>query len=244
MKFIAILPVRLESTRLPNKALKIIEKVPAIIHAYKRTSLSKYLDKVFIATDSKIIQNVAKKFNCNVLLTKRHRNGSERIYEASKKLDFDYIINVQGDEVLVDPKNIDKMIEEIKKNKKDEYFLGTTFFKKKNQKNVFKAVIDNNGYLLYCSREDIPSSHIIKNKKMLKVVFIVCFKKSSLKKFVSMKVSNNEKSEPNEFLRILDNGFKIKTIKFDKAHISLDTKSDLKTLRLLMKKDKIINKYR
>jgi CMP-2-keto-3-deoxyoctulosonic acid synthetase len=79
---------------------------------------------------------------------------------------------------------------------------------------------------------------------MLKVVFIVCFKKSSLKKFVSMKVSNNEKSEPNEFLRILDNGFKIKTIKFDKAHISLDTKSDLKTLRLLMKKDKIINKYR
>ena len=150
MKFIAILPVRLQSTRLPGKALKLIGKIPAIIHAYKRTCLSNYLDKVYIATDSKKIQKIAKKFNCNLLLTKKHQNGSERIYEASQKLDFDYLINVQGDEVLVDPKNIDKMIEEIKKNKKDKYFIGTTIFKKKNQKNVFKAVIDNRGYLLYC----------------------------------------------------------------------------------------------
>lgn len=243
MKFIAILPVRLQSSRLPGKALKLIEKIPAIVHAYKRTSLSKYLNEVYIATDSKVIQNIANKFNCNSILTKKHRNGSERIFEASKKLDFDYLINVQGDEVLIDPKNIDRMIKEIKKNKKDQYFVGVTQFKKKNQKNVFKAVIDNNGYLLYCSREDIPSSHIIKNDKRLKVVFTVAFKKNSLKKFVKMKVSSNEKREPNEFLRILDNGLKIKTVKFNKAHISLDTKSDLKILKKLIKKDKIINQY-
>ena len=59
-------------------------------------------------------------------MTKKHRNGSERIFEASKKLDFDYLINVQGDEVLIDPKNIDRMIKEIKKNKKDQYFVGRT----------------------------------------------------------------------------------------------------------------------
>ena len=126
------------------------------------------------------------------------------------------------------------MIREIKKNKKDQYFIGVTQFNKKNQKNVFKAVIDNKGYLLYCSREDIPSSHILKNDKRLKVVFTVAFKKNSLKKFVKMKISNNEKREPNEFLRILDNGFKIKTVRFNKSHISLDTKSDLKILKKLI----------
>ena len=75
MKFIAILPVRLQSSRLPGKALKLIEKIPAIVHAYKRTSLSKYLNEVYIATDSKVIQNIANKFNCNSILTKKHRNG-------------------------------------------------------------------------------------------------------------------------------------------------------------------------
>jgi 3-deoxy-manno-octulosonate cytidylyltransferase (CMP-KDO synthetase) len=243
MRFIAILPVRLESTRLPNKALKVIENIPAIIHAYKRTSLSKYLSEVYIATDSKKIQEIANKFNCKTILTKKHRNGSERIFEASKKLKYDYLINVQGDEVLIDPKNIDKMILEIKKNKKDQFFLGVTDFKKINQKNVFKAVTDNKGYLLYCSREDIPSSHIINNENRLKVVFVVGFKKNSLEKFVRLKISKNEKREPNEFLRILDNGLKIKTVKFFRAQVSLDTKSDLKALRKLIKKDKIINKY-
>lgn len=243
MKFVAILPVRLESSRLPGKALKLIENIPAIVHAYKRTCLSKHLNDVFIATDSKKIQKIAETFNCRTILTKKHRNGTERIFEASKKLKFDYLINVQGDEVLIDPKNIDKMILEIKGNKNDEFFIGITKFKKINQKNVFKAVTDNKGYLLYCSREDIPSSHITKSKERLKVVFIVGFKKNSLKKFVKLKISKNEKREPNEFLRILDNGLKIKTVKFKKALISLDTVSDLKKLRQLIKKDKIIYKY-
>tara|TARA_B100000029_G_scaffold321611_1_gene314052 strand:+ start:8662 stop:9396 length:735 start_codon:yes stop_codon:yes gene_type:complete len=244
MKFIGILPVRLQSSRLPSKALKLIENIPAIIHAYKRTCLSKRLNDVFIATDSKKIQKIAKKFDCKTILTKKHRNGSERIFEASRKLKFDYLINVQGDEILIDPKNIDKMISEIRKNKNDEFFIGVTKFKKINQKNVFKAVVDNNGYLLYCSREDIPSSHITKNDTRLKVIFTVGFKKQSLKKFVKLKISKNEIREPNEFLRILDNGHKIKTVNFKKAHISLDTKSDLKKIRQLIKKDKIFNKYK
>ena len=243
MKFIGILPVRLQSSRLPGKALKLIENIPAIVHAYKRTCLSKHLNDVYIATDSKIIQKIAKKFYCKTIITKKHRNGSERIFEASKKLKFDYLINVQGDEVLIDPKNIDKMISEIKNNKKDEFFIGITKFRKKNQKNVFKAVIDNKNYLLYCSREDIPSSNIIKNEERLKVVFTVGFRRKSLKKFVKLKISKNETREPNEFLRILDNGLKIKTVKFKQAHISLDTKSDLKKIRQLMKKDRILKLY-
>jgi len=242
MKFIAILPARLESTRLPNKALKLIDNIPAIVHAYKRASHSKYLSKVFIATDSLKIQKIAIQYNCNIIMTKKHRNGSERIFEASKGLKFDYLINVQGDEVLVDPANIDRMIIEIKKNKKDNFFIGVTNFNKVKQKNVFKAIIDNKNYLLYCSREDIPSSHIVKNEKRLKVVFIVAFKKKSLKKFVNLNISKNEKREPNEFLRILDNGYKIKTVKFKKAEISLDTYKDLKILKKIIKKNKIIYK--
>jgi len=244
MKVVGLIPVRLKSTRLPGKALKDINGIPAIVHVYKRCQLSKNLNDLYVVTDSKEIFQSVVNHNGKAIMTKKHNNGTERIYEASKKIRYDYIINIQGDEILIDPKNIDKLINQMKINKKDEYFIGVTDFYKEHQYSVFKGIIDNNNYLIYCSREDIPSSKIIKNNKRLKVVFTVGYTKKSLKKFINLKKSKNEIREPNEFLRILDNGLKIKTVKFHKSHISLDTFSDLFKIKKLMKVDKyFIKKY-
>ena len=243
MKVVGLIPVRLESTRLPRKALKIISGIPAIVHVFKRCMLSKKLDEVFVVTDSLEIKNVVEKYGGNVIITKKCSNGSERIYEASKKINYKYIINIQGDEILVDPKNIDKLILSMKRFRNINFFIGVTNFNLENQKNVFKAVIDKNKNLIYCSREDIPSSSIIKNNNRLKVVFLVGYSKYSLKKFVNWKTTKNELREPNEFLRILDNGKIIKTIHFKEAFISLDTINDLQKIRNQMKKDKYFLRY-
>ncbi len=244
MKTIGFIPVRYESSRLYGKALKNICGMPAIVHVYKRSKLSKELDDLYVVTDSIKICNILKQHDVKFILTSKHRNGTERIYEASKKIKSDIIINIQGDEILVDPKNIDKLIKNMKKNKNYGYFIGITNFYKKKQKNVFKAVLNKYQEMIYCSREDIPSSSIVKNKNMLKVVFLVGYYKKYLKKFIDLPTSYNEIREPNEFLRIIDNKLTIKSIKFNNAEISLDTNSDLIKIRKLMTKDKYFtNKY-
>ena len=243
MKVIGFIPVRYESSRLYGKALKKISGIPAIVHVYKRSILSKELDDLYVVTDSIKIKNVLDLYSAKVILTSKHNNGTERIFEVTKKIKSHIIINIQGDEVLVDPTNIDKLVRHMKKNKKYKYFLGVTKFNKINQKSVFKAILNKNEEMIYCSREDIPSSSIVKNNNRLKVVFIVGYFKNYLKKFVKLPASYNELREPNEFLRIIDNGYKIKTVKFDKAEISLDTYSDLIKIKKLIKKDKYFKKY-
>ncbi|MFA0030465.1 3-deoxy-manno-octulosonate cytidylyltransferase [Vibrio breoganii] len=241
-KIIGLLPVRLESSRLPGKALKDVEGLPAIIHAYKRANLAKRLDDVYICTDSDEIIEVAKEHGCNFIKTSHHRNGSERINEAVKDIDADIIINIQGDEVLVDPVHIDQVASEMIDNC-PEYCMGVTPFNKFNSSQDFKAVLDLLGNLIYCSRSDIPSQSI-NGTELLKVVFIVGFTKASLKQFVEWPETSLERAEPNEFLRILEHGHKIKTVKMDHAHISLDTYSDLQEIRQLMKSDKLYKTYR
>lgn len=242
MKVIGLIPVRLESTRLPGKALLDFEGMPAIIHTYKRACLAKELDEVYICTDSDEIIESAKKFNCRFIKTGHHRNGSERIEEAAKNLEADIFINIQGDEVLVDPEHINQ-IADVMKNSTVEFSMGVTDFSKQNSPQDFKAVLDLNQNMLYCSREDIPSNSISGHQNFLKVCFTVGFTKKSLSDFVSMETTPLEDIEPNEFLRILQHGKKIRTVNFRNAEISLDTEEDYKELKNKMAKDVLKKSY-
>ncbi|MEZ9543751.1 3-deoxy-manno-octulosonate cytidylyltransferase [Vibrio sp. 10N.286.48.C11] len=239
---VGLLPVRLESSRLPGKALKDIEGMPAIIHAYKRASLSKMLQDVYICTDSKDIIEVASQYGCKVIETGNHRNGTERINEAVGQINADIVINIQGDEVLVNPQHIDSIAATMLDSSPD-YCLGVTPFEKFNSPQDFKAVLDLSGNMIFCSRSDIPNQSI-NDGELLKVVFIVGFTKASLKQFIEWPETPLERAEPNEFLRIIEHGYKIKTVKLDSAKISLDTESDLKEIRELMKNDSIYPMYR
>ena len=103
IKIVAMIPARLESTRLPGKALKDICGLPAIVHTYKRCLLAKKLNQVFVVTDSPEIRAAVSLHGGKVIMTGPHQNGSERIAEAITQVDCDIIVNVQGDEVLVNP---------------------------------------------------------------------------------------------------------------------------------------------
>ena len=124
---IGLIPSRLNSKRLKEKPLLEIDKLPIIVHSFKRSKLSKKLDDVIVCTDHKRIVNVVKKYGGKATMTsKKHKNGTERIYEVAKKLkNVELIVDIQGDQPLINPTSIDKTIEFHQKNKNFDIVLAS-----------------------------------------------------------------------------------------------------------------------
>ena len=120
-KVIGLIPVRLNSTRLKDKALLNIKGMPMIIHTMKRALLSKKLDDVIVCTDNKKIKQEVLRFGGNCMMTsKNHKNGTDRIAEVAKRISADIYVDIQGDEPLINPFHIDKLISFHQKNQKFE----------------------------------------------------------------------------------------------------------------------------
>jgi len=245
-RVLALIPTRLGSTRLSSKPLLKIKKIPMIVHTYKRTELSKLVNDIFICCDHNIIKKIAEDFDAKVLLTsKKHRNGTERIGQAYRmiKKKYDFIIDVQGDEPLIDPSHIDQVIKFHKKNPDVDIVLPTLKLKDINTKNIVKVVTDNFDNVIYLSRAEIPFQFAKKNEYYLKHLSIISFKPSALKKFCSTKPSRLEMIEGIELLRAIENQLKIKTIILKGDSFSVDIKSDYIKAKQKMKKDKFFKMY-
>jgi 3-deoxy-manno-octulosonate cytidylyltransferase (CMP-KDO synthetase) len=187
---------------------------------------------LFIATDSIQIARLIKKYNFNYIMTSAdHLTGTDRLFEASKKIKANIYINVQGDEPIIKPKDIKKVILEKNKNKK---FIVCGYCKlKKHEKaedtDIPKVVINEKNFLLYISRNAVPFSKK-KTKKInyFKQVCIYGFTKNDLEIFNNLKrKSNIEKIEDIEILRFLDLGKKIKMVKVSNQSIAVDKKKDI-----------------
>jgi len=243
-KVVAIIPARMESSRLPDKPMVDILGLPMIVHVFKRCELAKYLDGVYVATDSLKIKNVVEKHGGNVIMTsKHHQTGTDRIAEAAKNINADIIVNVQGDEALVNPDHIDDAVCKILSSKDIQISLLVNPFSKRNSPSDIKVVLNEFDEIMYLSREDIPSNSREKNSSMLKAYHIVPFRKDFLMQYSKWKKTKLESIESNEYLRILEKGFKIHAVHVESNAISVDTYDDLLFVRNLMKTDKIVKKY-
>tara|TARA_B100000683_G_scaffold172985_1_gene166658 strand:- start:812 stop:1555 length:744 start_codon:yes stop_codon:yes gene_type:complete len=236
LKPLIIIPSRLGSTRLQEKALKIINGQPMIWHVWSN-ALKADLGPVVVATDSKKISNVIDAKGGNAILTDtNHHSGSDRVYEALCKFDpnfnYDLIINLQGDMPIFDPKVLQNLVSKIKSEDI------TTLVCKANldeisDPNVVKAVISwdkndkDNGTALYFSRTQVPYNALT----YWHHIGIYAWKRKSLKKFISFPVSNLEKTEKLEQLRALENGMIIKAVKTKENFIGVDTQKDLNKVR-------------
>ena len=132
-----------------------------MIHTYKRAKLAKKLDDVFICCDDAKIKKVAEKYDAKVIITSRnHTNGTERINEAYFKLkkNYDFIVDIQGDEPLISPHHIDKIIGFHEKNKKADIILPTLQIKPTNNTNIVKVLLNNKNEVMYLSRANLPFS--------------------------------------------------------------------------------------
>ena len=240
---VAVIPVRLESSRLPQKAIREIEGLPMIIHTMKRTQLASSLDDVFIATDNTIISELVKKHGGKVIMTRKdHETGSDRIAEAAEKINAEIIVNVQGDEPLVMPEHIDAGVNSIKDSEIPVSILLTKFQKKDSPSDI-KAVTNKKNEILYLTRSDIPSTSRENHTDFLKAYHVVSFKKEFLIKYSKLPRSQLERIEFNEYLRILENGHKIQGVIVNSHAISVDTAEDLEYVKKLMLEDKLKYKY-
>ena len=244
-KAVAIIPARLQSSRLPNKPILDICGLPMIIHVYKRCKLAKNLSEVFVATDSNEIYDLVIRNGGKAIMTsKDHGTGTDRIAEACKKIDAEIIVNVQGDEALVNPHYIDLAVDKLVQNPEIKIGILVNPFKKRNSPSDIKVVLNRFKDVMYFSREDIPSNSRHADAKMLKAYHIVPFRKKFLIEYSKMERTELEKVEFNEYLRVLEHGFKIRGIEVDSDAISVDTKEDLELVRNQMIKDAFFKKYK
>ena len=245
-KVIGLIPSRLSSTRLPQKPLIKINNIPLIIHTYRRAKLAKKLDDLIICCDDKIIFDLAKKYKAKAILTsKKHKNGTERIFEAYKKIKkkYDLIVDIQGDEPLISPRQIDQVIEFHLKNKKTEIILPSLKLKNISSYNIVKIVADKNQNIMYLSRSKIPHNFNNNADYYLKHLSIISFLPSALKKFSEHSQTKLEKIEGVELLRAIEIGLKVKTIVLKGNSFSVDIKEDLAKAKRFMKKDKLFKLY-
>jgi len=247
MKKIILIPTRINSTRLPAKALLEIEGKPIIIHTFKRAQMSKLADEVYICTDSKKIIKICKYYRAKFIKTKSsHKNGTERIAEASKKLklkDKDIVIDVQGDEPLINPYDIDKTIKFFLKNKFDIVVPHINIIKKNNY-NIVKILVDNKKNIKWMSRSDSPHFFKSNNIMIKKHLSIIVFKLNALLKYSKLKTSYFEKIESIELLRAIENKMCLGSNKINSDSFSVDVIDDYRRAKIFFKKDKIKKRYK
>ena len=232
MKTIGLIPARLNSSRLFGKALIKISGMPMVVHTYKRALKSKLLDDLYICTDSKDIYETALKFNCNAIMTKRHKTGTDRISEAALKLSkkFDLYIDIQGDEPLINPKHIDKLILFHRKNKIFDIVVPSLKMANQFENPNIVKIISSNHKILYMTRAKAPYP-FIKKTNYFKHLSIISFKPEALLKFKDLRQSSLEKIESIELMRALENGFNMGTFYLNVDSFSVDTVNDLKLAR-------------
>ncbi len=244
MKKVGLIPCRLNSSRLPNKPLKVIKGLPMFAHVYFRSKLSE-LDDVYVCTDSNKIKEISKSLGIQCLMTsKNHKNGTERCAEATKKLNLnsnDLVIDIQGDEPMVNPDHIDALIKEFI-NQDCEIMVPYLNCEEINNPNIVKILSTLENKILYMSRSDIPN-FFNKNEPLKKHLSIIAFTQNSIRDFSSKKPSKYEKMEGIELLRAIENGMNIRTFELEGETKAVDTYEDLKYVRTEMEYDPLIKLY-
>lgn len=255
-KILGIIPARYDSTRLPGKPLIDISGKPMIQHVYERAKLSRYLYKIIVATDDERILKTVRDFGGEAIMTSKDlANGTSRAAQAieiykdknikDKNINenINSVVNIQGDEPLIDPLMIDEVCELLKNNENNENNECVTLCKElENIKNNFenpnivKVVLSKNDYAIYFSRSKIP---YFRNKIKIPVyqhIGIYGYTIDFLKKYVSLPSTPLSEAESLEQLKILENDYKIK-IKITKSKartIGVDTIEDLEEVRRIL----------
>lgn len=241
MKIAGIIPARYTSSRFPGKPLALIHNKPMILHVYEQASKADLLDDLIVATDDSRIEKVVKDFGGKVMMTEpTHSSGTERCAEIQKTLKhtgnlFDVIINIQGDEPFIDPKQIDLVASCFNEGKVQ---IATLAKKIENEKelfdpNVVKIIIDINDKAIYFSRQTLPyirgqkMENWIQSSAHYKHIGIYGYQSAILEEIVPLKKTPLEDAESLEQLRWIENGYSIKVKETSIESYAVDVPEDL-----------------
>ena len=237
----ALIPARLNSSRLEKKLIKDLDGIPIIVRTYKNIVSTNLFNEVIVVTDADEIVEILKKHNIKFLKSlKSHNTGTDRIAEFADKFNSDIIVNVQGDEPFISKDDLIKIINEFKCDSNNLVNVVSLMIKLSNideinNPNNVKVVVDNNNDSILFSRSIIPFDRDDLKPNYYKHIGVYAFRTLYLKKFAKYDQTPLEKAEMIEALRIVEHGEKIRMIEIFKEHVSIDTIDDLKMAESILK---------
>jgi len=232
VRSIALIPARLESTRLSRKLLRELNGIPLIVRTAQNIIDFKIFDEVHVITDSIDIKNILDNYSIsNFLSEKDHQTGTDRVAEYANNFDCDIIINVQGDEPFIKKQNLQIILSEFEND--HNKIIDVISLKKRIDKQIdvdnhnnVKVVTDANDFANFFSRSPIPHNRSNSFNQYYKHIGIYAFRKKALMEFPKMFISEIEKAEKIEALRFIYNDKKIKLLEIHNKIISIDTEED------------------
>ena len=240
MKTLIIIPSRLSATRLPGKPLLEINGLSIISHVFKKAEEANIGEVVVATEDQEIMDDVKNNGGQAILTEKQHKTGTDRIYEALQKLDnknIDLIMNLQGDEPLMNVEDIKNLNEYMSKSNSNMGTLACKITEKKINQNenivkvTTKESLEN---LKFPEATNFMRKVLEKSKNTYHHLGIYCYQLETLKKFVSLKQSPNEIKNKLEQLRALDNNIKINVALAKSNSIGVDTEEDFVAIKKIM----------
>jgi 3-deoxy-manno-octulosonate cytidylyltransferase (CMP-KDO synthetase) len=247
---IAIIPARYQSTRLPGKPVLEIQGKPLIEHVYRRVQKASSVGRIVVATDDSRIAEAVRRFGGEVVMTRiDHQSGTDRLAEAAADLPPDaLIVNVQGDEPLIEPEAVDRAVAAARLGDAEMITLMTRLDERSEYQpdraqlsrddrasiedpNRVKVVVDRQGFALYFSRSPVPSS----GTTFLHLGLYV-YRVRFLRQFTQLERTPLEIAERLEQLRALEHGFRIRVVEVESASWGIDTPADLEKFKSILGK--------
>ncbi|HZM02289.1 MAG TPA: 3-deoxy-manno-octulosonate cytidylyltransferase [Candidatus Saccharimonadales bacterium] len=243
MKILGIIPARYASTRFPGKPLALIAGKPLIQHVVERCQESRILQEVIVATDDTRIWEVAQNF-CRAEMTgPEHASGTDRIAEVVQNCACDGVMNIQGDEPLIDPRVIDAVAGALAREEMSTAAAAITEAAEWENPNVVKVVVSAAGRALYFSRRPIPyvrdavtGAQQVAAFPFLKHLGLYGYRRETLLRLVKFPVSPLEAAEKLEQLRALENGLPIAVVKVNYDGVGVDVPADIKRVEQILAK--------
>lgn len=243
MRSICVIPARYGSQRLPGKPLVNICGKPLIQHVWERVQMAHRVNTILVATDDQRIVDVVEGFGGQAVMTSPDcASGSDRVGEVIADRDEQIIVNVQGDEPLIDPRGIELLIEEFKLDPNLEMATLARPLDEKDAGNphVVKVVFDNDDFALYFSRYPIPFWRDAlkpgaRSPDHWQHVGIYAYRREALLSFLKLPEGRLERAEKLEQLRALENGIWIKVLKGEWSCQGVDTPDDVKKVEFLLR---------
>lgn len=240
-KTIAVVPARYGSTRFPGKMIAPIAGKPLVQHTYERAAMATLVDEVYVATDDQRIVEALKPFGTRVVMTRSdHPSGTDRIAEVVGDMDVAIVVNVQGDEPLIDPRAIDEVVRPLLED--DTLPMSTAARSISDPEeienpNVVKVVVDLRGRALYFSRASIPYVREEADRAAAHYryhVGLYAYRRDFLMTYSKLAPSSLERLEKLEQLRVLENGYAIAVVDTEYECIGVDTPADLERVKALI----------
>ena len=248
MRTVGIIPARMGSSRFPGKPLAKIAGIPMIAHVYFRSAMSRKLSEVYVATCDEEIADVVRCFGGRVIMTAdTHSRATDRVAEAAQDLDATHVINIQGDEPMILPEVLDRLVASMESDPSlmcANIMVPIRSDREHEDVNVVKVAVDRNGYALYFSREPIPSRRMgAREFARYKQTGLICLPKDFLATFATLEPTPLEIVESVDMMRLLEHGYRVKMVLVDEELYGVDTEDDRRAVEARLEGDVLIGSY-